>query len=96
MTLYQQAENNISAEPGVPGRFQDGGRLVGIQHFARPAGLAFGGVDERGHVVHDVTVGLGVAEGPGQRVLRKGHRPTGVVLRQVQQDAAYVVCGQLP
>ena len=70
--------------------------LLRGQRLTRPAGLALRGVDQRGDVVHDVTAGLGVTDYPGQRVVRDRHRAAGVILRQLDQDAAHVVRGQLP
>jgi hypothetical protein len=46
--------------------------------------------------VGDVAVGLGVTQGPGQRVVREGHRPAGVARRDTDQGRAHVVRGQQP
>ena len=86
-----QAQDHVGAEPGILGGVEDGGGLLGSQRLARPAGLTLRGVDQRGHVVRDMTVSLRVAQGPGQRVVRERHRPAGIACRHVDQGPAHVV-----
>ena len=89
-----QAQDHVGTEPGTPGGFEDGGGLLCGQRLAWPAGLACRGVDQRGHVVGDMAVGLGVAQGPGQRVVRERHCPAGIARRHMDQGPADIVRGQ--
>lgn len=72
-----QHKTRWALEPGTPGGLQYSGGLLGGQGLARPSGLTLRGVDQRRHVVYNVTVGLGVAQGAGQRVVRDHDRPAG-------------------
>jgi hypothetical protein len=80
----QQAQDDISAEPGILGGLQERGGLLGGQRLALPASLALRGIDQGSGVVEDMTVGLAMAQGSRQRVVRDHDRPAGVVLSQLR------------
>jgi hypothetical protein len=90
-----QAQGDVGVHPGIGGGGQERGGLAEGQAFAGPPGLAFGGVDERGDVAPDKVAGLGVADGPGDRVVAHRHRGRGVPGGHGIQRLPYVGRGEL-
>jgi len=69
--------------------------LLQGEAIARPTGLAFRSLDERGDVTADKVPGLCMSYGAGQRVVAHGHGGAGVALGHRGQGLVHVPGGQV-